>query len=415
MVGNATGGPASAAGTPLVRVGRGRYVLADASSGAGATGLLDPLGVTEAGPADSGGIFISYRREDAAYPAGWLSGELAQRFGADRVFKDVDSIEPGDDFAEMIAAAVGSCAALVAVIGPRWLAATDEHGQRRLDDPADLVRLEIEAALARSVRVIPVLVDGARMPRRGQLPASLGSLATRQAVELTPARFRNELGPLLSVLDKALAHPPAPPPPGSPSPSPPARHSGRAPAMAAPVAVRPRPAPHQESAPGEWNGTDYYVRFGFGDYERRCWDDARRWCFVSAGGGGRWTRPLRQLQPGARAFVHHVSDGYVGVGRVLAAAVPISDFIVTRDGQSVPLLQVPLRNEAIKDSADDPQRTEQIVRMHWEWSVPDSQAIWQRHFFSRLKTVTELRDLQTVKAICEHAGIPISKAEAAQA
>jgi TIR domain len=120
-------------------------------------------------------VFISYRREDSGYPAGWLFDQLAASLGADRVFKDVDSIEPGDDFAEVISDAVSSCAVLLAVIGDRWLAAADEDG-RRLDDPGDFVRLEIEAALTRGVRVIPVLVGGARMPRPAQLPPSLASL-----------------------------------------------------------------------------------------------------------------------------------------------------------------------------------------------------------------------------------------------
>jgi hypothetical protein len=97
--------------------------------------------------AASSGIFISYRRADSDYPAGWLFERLAERFGRARVFKDVDSLQPGDDFAEVITAAVSSCSALVAVIGERWLTITDQHGRRRLDNPGDLVRLEIEAAL----------------------------------------------------------------------------------------------------------------------------------------------------------------------------------------------------------------------------------------------------------------------------
>ena len=120
------------------------------------------------------GIFICYRREDTAYPAGWLFDRLVGHFGEGQVFKDVDSIRLGDDFEAEIAAAVGSCAVLLAVIGTRWLTVADEEG-RRLNDPADFVRLEIETALTRGVRVIPVLVDGARMPRTAELPASLRS------------------------------------------------------------------------------------------------------------------------------------------------------------------------------------------------------------------------------------------------
>jgi hypothetical protein len=162
-------------------------------------------------------VFISYRREDSGYPAGWLFDQLCTRLGADRVFKDVDSIEPGDDFAEVISEAVRSCAVLLAVIGDRWLAAADENG-RRLDDPSDLVRLEIEAALTRGVRVIPVLVGGARMPRPGQLPASLAPLCSRQAIELSHARFSSDIAGLLTVLERALGPGASTGPPARPSP-----------------------------------------------------------------------------------------------------------------------------------------------------------------------------------------------------
>jgi Bacterial lectin/TIR domain len=156
-------------------------------------------------PALSGRIFISYRREETAYPAGWLYDRLADRYGGDQVFKDVDSIRLGDDFVEMIASAVGSCDVLLALIGEEWLTITDEHGRRRLDDPDDFVRLEIEAALSREVRVIPILVDSARMPRVDELPASLAKLVRRQALELSPARFDFDTGRLLKVLDWTLA------------------------------------------------------------------------------------------------------------------------------------------------------------------------------------------------------------------
>jgi WD40 repeat protein len=152
-----------------------------------------------------GRIFISYRREETAYPAGWLFDRLASHFGRDQVFKDVDSIEPGDDFVERITSAVESCDVLLALIGDRWLAITNPDGQRRLDDPDDFVRLEIEAALARNVRVIPILVDGAHMPPANELPASLAKLERRQALELSPSRFGSDTQRLLSVLDRTIA------------------------------------------------------------------------------------------------------------------------------------------------------------------------------------------------------------------
>ncbi len=155
--------------------------------------------------AASGSIFISYRREDSAYPAGWLFDRLADHFGPDRVFKDIDSIQLGDDFPEKIKAAVGSCTVLLAVIGERWLTVTGEDNERRLDDPNDYVRLEIEAALARDILVIPVLTNGARIPRVSQLPASLHKLPDKHALELSPDRFHSDTRRLVSTLDETLS------------------------------------------------------------------------------------------------------------------------------------------------------------------------------------------------------------------
>lgn len=156
--------------------------------------------------------------------------------------------------------------------------------------------------------------------------------------------------------------------------------------------------------PGEWNGTDYYVQFG--DDQRRSWDDARTWNYVAAGGGRRWSGPLQRLPPGGRVFVHHPHDGYVGVGRVLHAALPITGFHVHRDGRQVPILDVPLNNEHIKDDADDLERCEYLVPVRWEWTAPTGQGLWRSRFFSRRTTATELRDPLTSRQICAHAGIP---------
>src|SRR5262245_48985442 len=94
-------------------------------------------------PTAAGRIFISYRREDTAYPAGWLFDRLVDHLGVGQVFKDVDSIQLGDDFVEVITTAVSSCDVLLALIGDRWLTITDEDGRRRVDNPDDFVRLEI--------------------------------------------------------------------------------------------------------------------------------------------------------------------------------------------------------------------------------------------------------------------------------
>jgi len=151
------------------------------------------------------GIFISYRRQDSAYPAGWLYQQMQDRFGSHQIFQDVDNLEPGDDFVEKIDEAVSSCAVLLAVIGVQWLDIADPAGVRRLDDPRDFVRLEIEAALRRGVRVVPVLVGGATMPRSELLPESIAGLGHRQAVVLSPDRFRADSERLFAVLERNLA------------------------------------------------------------------------------------------------------------------------------------------------------------------------------------------------------------------
>ncbi len=147
-------------------------------------------------------MFLSYRREDAAGHAGRLYDDLTQRFGAERVFMDVDAIAPGAAFAQVIESAVSSCDVLLAVIGTRWLTATDREGRSRLSDPQDWVRLEITAALDRDIPVIPLLVQGASMPDAEALPPLLAPLAGREALELSDVRstrpFR-EPSRLLSV------------------------------------------------------------------------------------------------------------------------------------------------------------------------------------------------------------------------
>jgi hypothetical protein len=119
----------------------------------------------------------------------------------------VDAIEPGADFAKEISRAVAACTVLLAIIGPAWLTAADERGRRRLHDPGDLVRLEIEAALARGVRVIPILVEGAVMPARENLPESLADLSRRNALWIRHESFRSDAGRLVAAIERVLAAP----------------------------------------------------------------------------------------------------------------------------------------------------------------------------------------------------------------
>ncbi|HYU34141.1 MAG TPA: TonB family protein [Thermoanaerobaculia bacterium] len=148
-------------------------------------------------------IFISYRRQDSSGHTGRLFDALSGHF-AGRLFMDVDTLEPGVDFAEAIEQAVGSCEVLIVVIGREWLTIKDAAGQRRLDDPADFVRLEVETALERKIRVIPVLVQGAPMPRTEELPPSLSRLARRNAIELSDARWAYDVDRLARTIQKIL-------------------------------------------------------------------------------------------------------------------------------------------------------------------------------------------------------------------
>jgi hypothetical protein len=181
------------------------YAVLARASARREVGKFEASAMPESPAESTGRIFISYRRDETAYPAGWLFDRLAQHFGAGQIFKDVDSIELGDDFVQVITSAVGSCDVLLALIGDQWLTIADAQGRRRLDDPADFVRLEIQAALKRHVRIVPILVDGARMPDADELPPGLTDLARRQALELSPNRFEYDTNRLLRVLDATLA------------------------------------------------------------------------------------------------------------------------------------------------------------------------------------------------------------------
>jgi hypothetical protein len=152
----------------------------------------------------NGQIFISYRREDASYPAGRLYDNLQSRFPQNEIFIDVDSIKPGIDFVKTIEERVGACDVLVAVIGKRWLSAADEEGRRRLDNPDDFVRVEVGTALKRGVRVIPVLVEGASMPPVSQLPEDLKPLARRNALSVSHDRFRADSERLIDSVEEVL-------------------------------------------------------------------------------------------------------------------------------------------------------------------------------------------------------------------
>ena len=128
---------------------------------------------------------------------------------------DVTDIEAGVDFVDVLQRAVGSCDVLLAVIGREWLKCTDRDGRLRLDDPNDFIRLELGIALARDVRVVPVLVEGAVMPTASELPSDLEGLTRRQAVELRDGRWDADVESLANVLDRVMSSRTG----GNPSPS----------------------------------------------------------------------------------------------------------------------------------------------------------------------------------------------------
>jgi len=183
-------------------------------------------------------IFISYRRDDCAGHAGRLYDGLVARFGKAGVFMDIDGIEPGLDFGVRIDDAIGACSVLVVLIGDDWLEMRDDRGQRRLDDPADLVRMEVATGLRRSgLRVIPVLVEGAEMPPFERLPDDIKRLARRNALELSDARWHYDVDRLLDVVGSVV----------TPEPEPGAVAGGRG--GTGGDATKPSPAPPRERAP----------------------------------------------------------------------------------------------------------------------------------------------------------------------
>jgi hypothetical protein len=147
-------------------------------------------------------IFISYRREDTSGYAGRLYDRLRQEFGHDNVFLDLE-LKPGEDFVDAILARLTGSDLMLVLIGRRWLNAADEKGGQRLGDEGDFVRIEIQTALERKLRTIPVLVDRATLPRLQDLPEPLRPLGRIQAIELSDTRWDYDVGLLVQSLRRA--------------------------------------------------------------------------------------------------------------------------------------------------------------------------------------------------------------------
>jgi hypothetical protein len=167
----------------------------------------EPLQAASRDPSHSESVFINYRRDESAGYAGRIADSFEEYFGEGKVFRDIDSLEPGLDFSEAIERTLESSEVLVAVIGKNWLTATDAAGQRRLENPDDFVRVEIATALKRNMRVIPVLVQGASMPGTDELPEDLAPLTRRNAFELHDTSWRDDIRRLITVIERAITGP----------------------------------------------------------------------------------------------------------------------------------------------------------------------------------------------------------------
>jgi hypothetical protein len=141
-------------------------------------------------------VFISYRRDDSAGSAGRVHDRLERELGRDLLFMDVDAIPLGANFVQILRDEVAKCDVLLAVIGPNWLDARDEDGRRRLNDPNDFLRIEIATALQRNIPVIPILLEGARIPKADRLPIDLQELEHRNGLEVRHASFHNDMDKL---------------------------------------------------------------------------------------------------------------------------------------------------------------------------------------------------------------------------
>jgi WD40 repeat protein len=147
-------------------------------------------------------FFVSYRRDKSAAITGRIYDRLVQALGAEQIFKDVDNIPLGSDFRRIIEEELAGCDALLVIIGPEWAGVKSANGRRRLTDPSDYVRIEVEEGLKRkNVRVIPVLVENTEMPSEKQLPASLRALCFRQAaVVRNDPDFNRDVEGLITIL-----------------------------------------------------------------------------------------------------------------------------------------------------------------------------------------------------------------------
>lgn len=149
-------------------------------------------------------IFINYRKSDSESATGRLYDDLDERYGSDQVFRDLYDIKAGEHWKQRLREGIDQCKAFLVIIGPTWLTATNETSKPRLNEAHDWVKQEIVMALKRNVRIIPVLVEGASVPKRKELPEELKALLDYQAQELSDKHWGHDLGELIGILDKII-------------------------------------------------------------------------------------------------------------------------------------------------------------------------------------------------------------------
>jgi SPFH domain / Band 7 family/TIR domain len=150
-------------------------------------------------------IFLCYRREDTQWVARSVYESLLAKYGPQQVFRDIDSTPAGIRFSTWIESRIGQCDLMIVLIGDAWSSAKDQAGRRRLELPNDWVRQEIEAGLRRRIPILPVCVQGARMPSEDELPSSIADLANFQSTEIADSRWEFDIGRLLQAVDDLVS------------------------------------------------------------------------------------------------------------------------------------------------------------------------------------------------------------------
>ena len=158
-------------------------------------------------------VFLAYRKDDSGGHTGRLYDCLVDRWGSQNVFRDIDRITPGDNFDEKIEQTLALSSVIFVIIGRRWSSIAGTNGKRRLSNPSDNHRREVERALASGRRVIPILVGGAEMPGEAELPQSIRRLNGLHAFELRERDFRQDVIKLAEIVESVVMPPPPPPPP----------------------------------------------------------------------------------------------------------------------------------------------------------------------------------------------------------